>query len=81
MKPTGIVRNIDDICNLREGDPMEVYLGEDGEIILKKYDTEPKIAALRAAATQLAGTIQGECERAAFTAWTEKAIAHIAEEL
>lgn len=95
MKATGIVRRIDDlgrvvipipkeirrICNLREGDPIEIYLGEDGEIILKKYDTEPEIAALRTAATQLAGTIQGECERAAFTAWTEKAIERIAEEL
>ena len=95
MKATGIVRRIDDlgrvvipipkeirrICNLREGDPMEIYLGEDGEIILKKYDTEPEIAALRTAATQLAGTIQGECERAAFTAWTEKAIERIAEEM
>ena len=95
MKPTGIVRRIDDlgrvvipipkevrrICNLREGDPIEIYLGENGEIILKKYDTEPEIAALRTAATQLAGTIQGECERAAFTAWTEKAIERIAEEM
>lgn len=93
MKATGIVRRIDDlgrivipkeirrICNLREGDSIEIYLGEDGEIILKKYDTEPEIAALRTAATQLAGTIQGECERAAFTAWTEKAIERIAEEL
>ena len=95
MKATGIVRRMDDlgrvvipipkeirrICNLREGDPIEIYLGEDGEIILKKYDTEPEIAALRTAATQLAGTIQGECERAAFTAWTEKAIERIAEEM
>lgn len=95
MKATGIVRRIDDlgrvvipipkeirrICNLQEGDPIEIYLGEDGEIILKKYDTEPEIAALRTAATQLAGTIQGECERAAFTAWTEKAIERIAEEM
>ena len=95
MKQTGIVRRMDDlgrvvipipkeirrICNLREGDPIEIYLGEDGEIILKKYDTEPEIAALRTAATQLAGTIQGECERAAFTGWTEKAIERIAEEM
>lgn len=93
MKPTGIVRRIDDLgrivipkeirrtCNLREGDPMEIYLGEDDAIVLKKYDTEPEITALRTAATQLAGTIQGECERAAFTAWTEKAIERIAEEL
>ena len=95
MKATGIVRRIDDlgrvvipipkeirrICNLREGDPIEIYLGEDDAIVLKKYDTEPEITALRTAATQLAGTIQGECERAAFTAWTEKAIERIAEEM
>ena len=93
MKPTGIVRRIDDLgrivipkeirrtCNLREGDPMELYLGENSQIILKKYDTEPEITSLRTAATQLAGTIQGERERIAFTAWTEKAIARIAEEM
>ena len=93
MKPTGIVRRIDDLgrivipkeirrtCHVREGDPMGIYLGEDGEIILTKYDTEPEITALRTAATKLAGTIQGERERAAFTAWTEKAIERIAEEM
>lgn len=93
MKPTGIVRRIDDLgrivipkeirrtCHVREGDPMGIYLGENGEIILTKYDTEPEITALRTAATKLAGTIQGERERAAFTAWTEKAIERIAEEL
>lgn len=93
MKATGIVRRIDELgrivipkeirrtCHLQEGDPMEIYLGEDGEIVLRKYDLEPEITSLRTAATQLAGTIHGERERAAFTAWTEKAIAHIAEEL
>lgn len=93
MKATGIVRRLDDLgrivipkeirrtCNLREGDPMELYLGENGKIILNKYDTEPEITALRTAATQLAGTIQGERERAAFIAWTEKAIERIAEEM
>lgn len=93
MKPTGIVRCIDDLgrivipkeirrtCHVREGDPMGIYLGEDGAIILQKYDTEPEITALRTAATKLAGTIQGECERAAFTAWAEKAIERIAEEM
>ena len=93
MKPTGIVRRIDDLgrivipkeirrtCHVREGDPMGIYLGEDGAIILQKYDTEPEITALRTAATKLAGTIQGECERAAFTAWAEKAIERIAEEM
>ena len=93
MKPTGIVRRIDDLgrivipkeirrtCHGREGDPMGIYLGEDGAIILQKYDTEPEITSLRTAATKLAGTIQGECERAAFTAWKEKAIERIAEEM
>lgn len=95
MKTTGIVRRIDDlgrivilfpkeirrICNLREGDPMEIYLGQDSEIILQKYDTEPEITSLRAAATQLAGTIHGERERAAFAAWTEKAIEKIREDM
>lgn len=93
MKATGIVRRIDDLgrivipkeirrtCDLREGDPMELYLGEGSQIVLKKYDTEPEITALRTAATQLAGTIHGERERIAFTAWAEKAIERIAEEL
>ena len=93
MKPTGIVRRIDDLgrivipkeirrtCHVREGDPMEIYLSQDGEIILQKYDTEPEITSLRTAATQLAGTIQGDRERAAFTAWAEKAIARIAEDM
>ena len=93
MKPTGIVRRIDDLgrivipkeirrtYNLREGDPVEFYSDKNGEILLKKYDTEPEITALRTAATQLAGTIHGERERAAFIAWTEKAIERIAEEL
>lgn len=93
MRATGIVRCIDDLgrivipkeirrtCNLREGDPMELYLGEDNQIVLKKYDTEPEITSLRTAATQLAGTIQGDRERIAFTAWAEKAIARIADEM
>lgn len=93
MRATGIVRRIDDLgrivipkeirrtCNLREGDPMELYLGEDSQIVLKKYDTEPEITSLRTAATQLAGTIQGDRERIAFTVWAEKAIARIADEM
>lgn len=50
MKATGIVRRIDDLGrvvipkeirhnqHLREGDPLELYLGEEGEIILKRYE-------------------------------------------
>lgn len=49
MKATGIVRRIDDlgrivvpkeirkILRIREGDPLEIYTGITGEVILKKY--------------------------------------------
>lgn len=49
MKATGIVRRIDDLgrvvipkeirrtLRIREGEPMEIFTGREGEIILKKY--------------------------------------------
>jgi AbrB family transcriptional regulator (stage V sporulation protein T) len=49
MKATGIVRRIDDLgrvvipkeirrtMRIREGDPLEIYTGNDGEVIFKKY--------------------------------------------
>lgn len=49
MKATGIVRRIDDlgrvvvpkeirkVLRIREGDPLEIYTGVAGEVILKKY--------------------------------------------
>lgn len=49
MKATGIVRKIDDLgrivipkeirktLRIREGDPLEIYVDKNGEIILKKY--------------------------------------------
>ena len=49
MKATGIVRRIDDlgrvvvpkeirrVLRIREGDPLEIYTSNTGEIILKKY--------------------------------------------
>ncbi len=49
MKATGIVRRIDDLgrvvipkeirrtMRIREGDPLEIYTGTDGEVIFKKY--------------------------------------------
>ena len=48
MKATGIVRRIDDLdrvvipkeirrtCNIREGDPLEIFLQDDG-VVFKKY--------------------------------------------
>ncbi|MBE3550123.1 MAG: Stage V sporulation protein T, AbrB family transcriptional regulator (SpoVT) [Brockia lithotrophica] len=49
MKATGIVRRIDDLgrvvipkeirrtLRIREGDPLEIFVDQDGEVILKKY--------------------------------------------
>jgi len=49
MKATGIVRRIDDLgrvvvpkeirrtLRIREGDPLEIFTGREGEVILKKY--------------------------------------------
>lgn len=49
MKATGIVRRIDDLgrvvipkeirrtLGIREGTPLEIFTGKDGEVILKKY--------------------------------------------
>ena len=49
MKATGIVRRIDDLgrivvpkeirrtLRIREGDPLEIFTDQEGEIILKKY--------------------------------------------
>lgn len=65
MKATGIVRRIDDLgrivipkeirrtCHLREGDAMELYVGEDGELIFRKYDIEPEITAFRDTVTEI----------------------------
>ena len=49
MKPTGIVRRIDDLgrvvipkeirraFKIKEGDPLEIFTGRDGSIIIKPY--------------------------------------------
>ena len=48
MKATGIVRRIDDLgrvvipkeirrtLNIREGDPLEVFVGENGSVVFQK---------------------------------------------
>lgn len=63
MKATGIVRRIDDLgrvvipkeirrtMRIREGDPLEIYTSNDGEVIFKKYSP---INELSEGATQAA---------------------------
>ena len=65
MKATGIVRRVDDLgrvvipkeirraCNIREGDPLEIFLDEDGAVVFRKYLPNCRdnlVAALRNAA-------------------------------
>lgn len=58
MKATGIVRRIDDLgrvvipkeirrtMRIREGEPMEIFTGREGEIVLKKYSPIEELGSL-----------------------------------
>lgn len=60
MKATGIVRRIDDLgrvvipkeirrtMRIREGDPLEIYTDNDGEVIFKKYSPLGELGAFSA---------------------------------
>lgn len=66
MKATGIVRRIDDLgrvvipkeirrtMRIREGDPLEIYTDNDGEVIFKKYSP---LGELGSFATQYADVL------------------------
>ena len=66
MKATGIVRRIDDLgrvvipkeirrtMRIREGEPMEIYVNREGEVIFKKYSP---IGELNSFAAQYAETL------------------------
>ena len=50
MRTTGVVRRVDDLgrivipkavrklVDIKEGEPMELFIMEDGSVLLKKYD-------------------------------------------
>lgn len=52
MKATGIIRRIDDLgrvvipkeirrtLNIKEGDPLEIYIDNDGGVVFRKYQAE-----------------------------------------
>ena len=58
MKATGIVRRIDDLgrvvipkeirrtMQIKEGDPLEIYVDGEGEVVLKKYSSVTALADL-----------------------------------
>lgn len=72
MKATGIVRRIDDLgrvvipkeirrtMRIREGDPLEIYTGNDGEVIFKKYSPLGELGNL---ANQYAEVLFRTCNR------------------
>lgn len=71
MKATGIVRRIDDlgrvvvpkeirrILRIREGDPLEIYTGGNGEIILKKYSPVGDMSQIAAEFAETASSVLG----------------------
>ncbi len=60
MKATGIVRRIDDLGrvvipkeirrtqHIREGDPLEIFINSEGEVIFKKYSLMGELSAIAA---------------------------------
>lgn len=71
MKATGIVRRIDDlgrvvvpkeirkVLRIREGDPLEIYTGVTGEVILKKYSPVSELGQLAASFAETASCVLG----------------------
>lgn len=75
MKATGIVRRIDDLgrvvipkeirrtMRIREGEPLEIFVDREGEVILKKYSP---IGELSDFAQEYADALSEETEEAVF---------------
>ena len=71
MKATGIVRRIDDlgrvvvpkeirkVLRIREGDPMEIYTGTTGEVILKKYSPISELGQMAEGFAETASSVLG----------------------
>ena len=79
MKATGIVRRVDDLgrvvipkeirrtLRIREGDPLEIYTEQDGEVIFKKYSPMGGLAELAEALCEAlrknTGFLTAVCDR------------------
>ena len=71
MKATGIVRRIDDlgrvvvpkeirkVLRIREGDPLEIYTGTAGEVILKKYSPISELGQIAESFAETASNVLG----------------------
>ena len=70
MKATGIVRRIDDLgrivipkeirrtLRIREGDPLEIFTSNDGQVIFKKYSP---IGEISSSSEKLASALNRQC--------------------
>lgn len=84
MKATGIVRRIDDLgrvvipkeirrtMRIREGDPLEIYTENDGEVIFKKYSP---IGELSHFATQYSEVLSKSCGKPIIIADRDSVVA------
>ncbi len=84
MKATGIVRRIDDLgrvvipkeirrtLRIREGDPLEIFTGKEGEVVFKKY---APIRELTEVASEFAAALQSVCGSSCVVADRERVIA------
>ena len=71
MKATGIVRRIDDlgrvvvpkeirkVLRIREGDPLDIYTGTAGEVILKKYSPINELGHIAEGFAETASSVLG----------------------
>lgn len=83
MKATGIIRKIDDLgrivipkeirknLHIREGDPLEIFIEKDGEIVLRKYATMGDMLEI---ANQYADTLNKTTDFVALITDTETII-------
>ena len=84
MKATGVVRRIDDLgrvvipkeirrtMRIREGDSLEIFVNQSGEVVLKKYSP---IADISAFAQQYADAVQGSTKKGVLIVDREDIIA------
>ena len=79
MKATGIVRRIDDLgrvvipkeirrtMRIREGDPLEIFTNNDGEVIFKKYSPLGELGEFAGIYAEVLGKVTGRailvCDR------------------
>lgn len=83
MKATGVVRRIDELgrvvipreirktLHIREGEPMEIYTGNDGEVILRKFSP---VGGMGDTVREIADSLAALCNGTAIVCDREKIV-------